>query len=190
MECIVDVNDGFFLLGVSAVFARVVCDLRFIAFVSFPYAFFGLQCHLSSIYISMYYQCQYIINIYINILSKSFIINIYINISSIYINILSMSCLRNIIMYHMLASWPGSNCSFSSCLKHTHSLSFCLCLPSSPLFHLVIFMLDVNSFQQTTKWIDDVRTERGSDVIIMLVGNKTDLADKRFGLGFRKVLSM
>lgn len=38
---------------------------------------------------------------------------------------------------------------------------------------------DVNSFQQTTKWIDDVRTERGSDVIIMLVGNKTDLADKR-----------
>ncbi|KAJ3600070.1 hypothetical protein NHX12_034022, partial [Muraenolepis orangiensis] len=32
---------------------------------------------------------------------------------------------------------------------------------------------------QTSKWIDDVRTERGSDVIIMLVGNKTDLADKR-----------
>lgn len=41
---------------------------------------------------------------------------------------------------------------------------------------------DVNSFQQTTKWIDDVRTERGSDVIIMLVGNKTDLADKRYGM--------
>lgn len=58
--------------------------------------------------------------------------------------------------------------------------------------------LDSNSFQQTSKWIDDVRTERGSDVIIMLgkvfevsacavelsrvgfvVGNKTDLADKR-----------
>eukprot|EP00041_Stephanoeca_diplocostata_P004664 m.48749 g.48749 ORF g.48749 m.48749 type:complete len:211 (-) comp15273_c0_seq1:283-915(-) len=35
------------------------------------------------------------------------------------------------------------------------------------------------SFQQTSKWIDDVRTERGQDVIIMLVGNKTDLADKR-----------
>ncbi|EHB04642.1 Ras-related protein Rab-6A [Heterocephalus glaber] len=33
--------------------------------------------------------------------------------------------------------------------------------------------------QQTTKWIDDVRTERGNDVIIMLVGNKTDLSDKR-----------
>uniref|UniRef100_A0A671SCM5 Ras-related protein Rab-6A-like n=1 Tax=Sinocyclocheilus anshuiensis TaxID=1608454 RepID=A0A671SCM5_9TELE len=39
--------------------------------------------------------------------------------------------------------------------------------------------VNVNSFQQTTKWIDDVRTERGGDVIIMLVGNKTDLADKR-----------
>lgn len=49
-------------------------------------------------------------------------------------------------------------------------LSLCLCLS------------DVNSFQQTSKWIDDVRTERGSDVIIMLVGNKTDLADKRFVL--------
>ena len=29
------------------------------------------------------------------------------------------------------------------------------------------------------QWIDDVRTERGTDVIIMLVGNKTDLSDKR-----------
>ncbi|KAG3276295.1 RAB6A, partial [Ictidomys tridecemlineatus] len=45
----------------------------------------------------------------------------------------------------------------------------------------VIFydITNVNAFQQTTKWIDDVRTESGSDVIIMLVGNKTDLADKR-----------
>lgn len=49
-----------------------------------------------------------------------------------------------------------------------------LCPPS--------YVPDVNSFQQTTKWIDDVRTERGSDVIIMLVGNKTDLADKRYGM--------
>lgn len=35
------------------------------------------------------------------------------------------------------------------------------------------------SFLNTGKWIDDVRTERGADVIMMLVGNKTDLADKR-----------
>ncbi|KAI5451957.1 GTPase Ryh1 [Naganishia albida] len=35
------------------------------------------------------------------------------------------------------------------------------------------------SFQNTTKWVDDVRNERGQDVIIVLVGNKTDLSDKR-----------
>jgi GTPase SAR1 family protein len=31
----------------------------------------------------------------------------------------------------------------------------------------------------TSKWIDDVRSERGNDVIIVLVGNKADLSDKR-----------
>ncbi|CAO3681370.1 unnamed protein product [Umbelopsis vinacea] len=36
-----------------------------------------------------------------------------------------------------------------------------------------------NSFMNTTKWIDDVRAERGNDVIIVLVGNKTDLNDRR-----------
>ncbi|KAJ1974255.1 GTPase Ryh1 [Dimargaris xerosporica] len=35
------------------------------------------------------------------------------------------------------------------------------------------------SFANTSKWIDDVRSERGSDVIIVLVGNKTDLNEKR-----------
>ncbi|XP_032886525.1 ras-related protein Rab-41 isoform X2 [Amblyraja radiata] len=44
---------------------------------------------------------------------------------------------------------------------------------------VVYDITNLNSFQQTSKWIDDVRIERGSDVIIMLVGNKTDLADKR-----------
>lgn len=43
----------------------------------------------------------------------------------------------------------------------------------------IAHLSDANSFHQTSKWIDDVRTERGSDVIIMLVGNKTDLSDKR-----------
>ena len=38
---------------------------------------------------------------------------------------------------------------------------------------------DTKSFQNTKKWIDDVRAERGNDVIIVLVGNKTDLNDKR-----------
>ncbi|KAK5869274.1 hypothetical protein PBY51_024005 [Eleginops maclovinus] len=44
---------------------------------------------------------------------------------------------------------------------------------------VVYDITNVNSFQQTSKWIEDVRTERGSDVIILLVGNKTDLSDKR-----------
>jgi len=35
------------------------------------------------------------------------------------------------------------------------------------------------SFLSTTKWIDDVKSERGNEVIIVLVGNKADLSDKR-----------
>ncbi|GIL55528.1 hypothetical protein Vafri_11089 [Volvox africanus] len=35
------------------------------------------------------------------------------------------------------------------------------------------------SFLNTARWIQEVRTERGNDVIIFLVGNKTDLIDKR-----------
>ena len=36
------------------------------------------------------------------------------------------------------------------------------------------------SFLNSTKWIEDVRNERGAgDVIIALVGNKTDVAEKR-----------
>lgn len=35
------------------------------------------------------------------------------------------------------------------------------------------------SFLNSSKWIDDIRSERGDEVIIMLVGNKTDLTDQR-----------
>jgi GTPase SAR1 family protein len=41
------------------------------------------------------------------------------------------------------------------------------------------WIADRQSFLNTTRWVEEVRTERGSDVIIMLVGNKTDLVDKR-----------
>merc|ERR1719297_355964 len=34
------------------------------------------------------------------------------------------------------------------------------------------------SFLNTHKWIEDVREERGDDVVIMLVGNKIDLSGK------------
>ena len=35
------------------------------------------------------------------------------------------------------------------------------------------------SFANVTRWIEDVRAERGADVVVMLVGNKTDLLEKR-----------
>ena len=35
------------------------------------------------------------------------------------------------------------------------------------------------TFLNTSRWIEEVRTERGSDVIIVLVGNKTDLVEGR-----------
>jgi len=35
------------------------------------------------------------------------------------------------------------------------------------------------SFDLTSKWIDEIRGERGNDVIIMLIGNKVDLEEKR-----------
>eukprot|EP01065_Artemidia_motanka_P039389 TRINITY_DN4827_c0_g1_i1.p1 TRINITY_DN4827_c0_g1~~TRINITY_DN4827_c0_g1_i1.p1 ORF type:complete len:247 (+),score=56.65 TRINITY_DN4827_c0_g1_i1:59-742(+) len=35
------------------------------------------------------------------------------------------------------------------------------------------------SFQNTGRWLEDVRTERGADAVIILVGNKTDRAADR-----------
>ena len=45
-----------------------------------------------------------------------------------------------------------------------------------------IFSLGRQSFLNTSKWIEEVCTEWGSDVIIVLVGNKTDLVEKRYWL--------
>ncbi|GAA0147276.1 small GTPase [Lithospermum erythrorhizon] len=44
---------------------------------------------------------------------------------------------------------------------------------------IVYDVVNRQSFLNTSKWIEEVRNERGSDVIIVLVGNKTDLVDKR-----------
>ena len=54
-------------------------------------------------------------------------------------------------------------------------------LSSLAVMHIVpCHRPDRASFLNTTKWIEDVRTERGSDVVIMLVGNKTDLSERRY----------
>ena len=47
------------------------------------------------------------------------------------------------------------------------------------LMAMILSPADRQSFLNTVRWIEEVRTERGSDVIIVLVGNKTDLVDKR-----------
>nr|XP_025699791.1 ras-related protein RABH1b-like isoform X1 [Arachis hypogaea] len=54
---------------------------------------------------------------------------------------------------------------------------------------VAVIVYDVASrqtFLNTVKWIEEVRSERGNDVILVLVGNKTDLLDKR--LSFVKLL--
>ncbi|KAJ8923223.1 hypothetical protein NQ315_001778 [Exocentrus adspersus] len=38
---------------------------------------------------------------------------------------------------------------------------------------------NMKSFEQTERWIEEVRRERGTNVIIILVGNKVDLEDVR-----------
>lgn len=48
--------------------------------------------------------------------------------------------------------------------------------------HVAMVVYDITNrqtFLDAFRWIDDVRTERGDQVIIVLVGNKTDLRDQR-----------
>lgn len=47
------------------------------------------------------------------------------------------------------------------------------------LVFLYFYIIDRSSFTVLNKWLDDVRNERGQQAVIMIVGNKTDLADKR-----------
>ena len=44
---------------------------------------------------------------------------------------------------------------------------------------IVYDISSIKSFHNTQKWIKDVRAEGKEDVIFVLVGNKTDLGDKR-----------
>lgn len=56
------------------------------------------------------------------------------------------------------------------CVNIHHTLTHALLSPPLP---------DRASFLNTSKWIEDVRNERGNDVIMVLVGNKTDASEKR-----------
>lgn len=47
---------------------------------------------------------------------------------------------------------------------------------------VAVIVYDVSnrqSFVNTARWVEEVRAERGKDVVLVLVGNKTDLVDKR-----------
>ena len=48
--------------------------------------------------------------------------------------------------------------------------------------HVAVVVFDITSresFESTTKWIADVRAQRGNDVVVVLVGNKSDLTENR-----------
>ncbi|KAF5731572.1 ras-related protein RABH1b [Tripterygium wilfordii] len=95
-------------------------------------------------------------------------------------------------------SEPSFSCDFDiliafPCVEY-YVTSLCLRMPEynhiQTLAYASVLKLDSRSaateikpsrqsFLNTSKWIEEVRTERGSDVIIVLVGNKTDLVDKR-----------
>lgn len=48
--------------------------------------------------------------------------------------------------------------------------------------HVAVICYDITnkkSFENLGKWIHDVKLERGDDVIIVVVGNKSDLSNKR-----------
>ena len=49
----------------------------------------------------------------------------------------------------------------------------------APLLLLPCCHAGRQSFLNIQRWVEEVRAERGADVIIVLVGNKTDLVDKR-----------
>lgn len=44
---------------------------------------------------------------------------------------------------------------------------------------LVYDITQRQSYLNIDRWVEDIRNERGSDVIVMLVGNKVDISDKR-----------
>jgi GTPase SAR1 family protein len=69
-----------------------------------------------------------------------------------------------------MSTAAGATCPTPAGHVLTSFLHLCTCL---------VCAADRQSFLNTVRWIQEVRTERGSDVIIFLVGNKTDLVDKR-----------
>jgi len=43
-------------------------------------------------------------------------------------------------------------------------------------------LIDEVTFKNLPRWIQDVRSERGHDIVLVIVGNKTDLERKRLSV--------
>lgn len=48
----------------------------------------------------------------------------------------------------------------------------------------IILLIGESSFRSVAKWIEDVRTESGTDVVIVLAGNKIDMETSRLIIHF------
>ena len=88
-------------------------------------------------------------------------------------------------IFEMLGMWYLNSLMSTLCfdffLVLIHSDSCIVKLDRFFVFCFSCWHIGRQSFLNTAKWIDEVRTERGSDVIVVLLGNKTDLVDKRLG---------
>jgi len=47
------------------------------------------------------------------------------------------------------------------------------------MYEIIFLITAKTSFASVNKWIEDVRSERGTDVIIFIVANKVDLVETR-----------
>uniref|UniRef100_A0A8B9X0H0 Uncharacterized protein n=1 Tax=Bos mutus grunniens TaxID=30521 RepID=A0A8B9X0H0_BOSMU len=65
----------------------------------------------------------------------------------------------------------------------TNPKHFCSLISSNihdSIIAVVVFNItNINFFEATDKWVEDVRAERGNYIIIMLVGNKIDLNKRK-----------
>ncbi|RYG54164.1 hypothetical protein EON66_07530 [archaeon] len=77
-----------------------------------------------------------------------------------------------IVVYDITSTLPTTAAPF------TRSCACCLAARRGVLLSLVPGAGRA-SFNRAFAWINDVRTERGTDVLIVLVGNKTDLSERR-----------
>lgn len=51
-------------------------------------------------------------------------------------------------------------------------------------------LTDRKSFENVQRWVDDVHAQRGNDVLIVIVGNKSDMEEERFFITFWYLLQL